>query len=252
MKELIIQSHEKNIPIGLGDALVYSHIPEIAKTLYNYDKVYISSLVKYRNQEVKELVWDLNPFVDGFTDKETEFPQCINQRIHKEGWKIPNQNIFDTVMLKYGFDNKERFNSGKIYYSPIFIEEYKERDLFDPYFVTYTGDKIRIDYLQKELDLNNTWQLEIDKEKISSKKPPSMISCETDKFFNVNSLKDYINKAFSCKKFYCMFAGMSLLMPAIGKQANVFHGLDRFNDMEVWFCKKQNNYINVGQLPKVR
>lgn len=251
MKTLVIQSHEASVPIGLGDAIVYSHIPEIAKS-NGYNKVYISNLVKYRNPEVKELVWDLNPFIDGYTDKETKFPQCINQRIHKNGWKIEGQNIFDTVMLKYGFDNGKRFNCGKIYYKPKFIKEYQDKVLFDPYFVTYTGDRIRIDYLQKELNLLETWQLEIPKEKISVKKPIGIISCETDKFFHVSSLKDYVDKAYSCKKFFCMFSGMSLLMPAIGKQANVFHGIDKFKDMEIWFCKKENRYINVGQLPKVK
>ena len=54
---------------GLGDHLFHSHIPRIAKETGKYDAVYISSKSLFRHPDTKYIVWDLNPFVDGFIDE---------------------------------------------------------------------------------------------------------------------------------------------------------------------------------------
>lgn len=54
--------------LGLGDHLFHSHIPRIAKKIGKYDKVYISEFSHHRNPDNKRIVWELNPFVDGFIE----------------------------------------------------------------------------------------------------------------------------------------------------------------------------------------
>ena len=53
---------------GLGDHLFYSHLPRIAKQTKAFDKVYISNHSFFRHPDYKNLVWELNPFIDGFTN----------------------------------------------------------------------------------------------------------------------------------------------------------------------------------------
>lgn len=54
---------------GLGDNLQVSTIPRRFYEKFGYKGVYISNSVPWRNKEIKELVWDLNPYIAGFTDK---------------------------------------------------------------------------------------------------------------------------------------------------------------------------------------
>ena len=54
---------------GLGDHLFHSHIPRIAKESKIYDKVFISEKSIFGHSDYKKLIWELNPYVDGFTDE---------------------------------------------------------------------------------------------------------------------------------------------------------------------------------------
>src|SRR6266496_3112403 len=54
---------------GLGDHLFFSHLPRIAKQSGECTGVYISNQSCFRSPEYKELIWKLNPFVDGFVDE---------------------------------------------------------------------------------------------------------------------------------------------------------------------------------------
>ena len=71
---------------GLGDHLLHSPIPRIAKEK-GYDKVFISNKSIYRNPQTKKLVWEYNPYVDGFCEEDHEHPQFSS--VH------PNENIID-------------------------------------------------------------------------------------------------------------------------------------------------------------
>ena len=63
-KKLIIEIRKG----GLGDHLFYSHLPRIAKETGAFDSVYISNHSFFRNEDYKKLIWESNPFVDGFTE----------------------------------------------------------------------------------------------------------------------------------------------------------------------------------------
>ena len=51
---------------GLGDNLAYTTLPELYSQLGH--KVYISSKNAYRNNQIYDLVWKLNPYVEGISD----------------------------------------------------------------------------------------------------------------------------------------------------------------------------------------
>jgi hypothetical protein len=74
---------------GLGDHLFYSHLPRIAKETGAYDdRVLVSNYSEYRHPEYKELIWDLNPFVD----------EC--GLIEPFGEVEPSLNLLDKIMLR--------------------------------------------------------------------------------------------------------------------------------------------------------
>src|SRR5262245_36345995 len=54
---------------GLGDNLFLSHIPQIAKEVSGVRKVFISTHSVFREDAYKSLIWESNPFVDGFVDE---------------------------------------------------------------------------------------------------------------------------------------------------------------------------------------
>lgn len=53
---------------GLGDHLFHSHIPRIAKIYGGFDEVFISNYSKFGHIDYKKIIWELNPYVDGFVD----------------------------------------------------------------------------------------------------------------------------------------------------------------------------------------
>jgi hypothetical protein len=59
---------------GLGDQLIYSTLPKCYSER-GYD-VYVSSATPFRNPEISKIVWEMNPFVRGFSD--------ASQSIHPE------------------------------------------------------------------------------------------------------------------------------------------------------------------------
>ena len=115
---------------GLGDHLFYSHLPRIAKESKKYTKVYISNFSEFRHQDYKKLIWDLNPYLDGFIDEAGYIPNFS---------KIENNmNILDKIMLEFGIDDGIRFHEPEIYYKPNFIQKFN-KIIYDPNYVSYVG-----------------------------------------------------------------------------------------------------------------
>ena len=86
---------------GLGDHLLYSPFPRIAKQIYGFDKVFISNHSNYNNPATKKLVWKHNPFVDDFGDGDSDYP--------KFGKVLDGKNILDTVADFFGLSSDTRF-----------------------------------------------------------------------------------------------------------------------------------------------
>ena len=113
MEQLIIKIKHG----GLGDHLFYSHIPRIAKESGKYYKIFISNKSDFRKEDQKELIWKLNPYVDGFTDLDGK---SIDNIEIKEG---ENANLLDKIMLCFELDDGKRFHEPELYYKPKIIKE---------------------------------------------------------------------------------------------------------------------------------
>jgi hypothetical protein len=87
---------------GLGDHLFFSHIPRIAKELGAYKEVYISNHSEYKSPLYKSLVWDIHPYIDGYTDLQGWYPEIKDTSM--------DANLLDMIMLGYGLDDGMRWH----------------------------------------------------------------------------------------------------------------------------------------------
>jgi hypothetical protein len=215
---------------GLGDHLFYSHIPRIAKQTNAFDTVLISNKSIFRNDDYKKLIWELNPYVDGFTNQEGIF--------HFSTYSSSQQNMLDSIMLLYGIDDNKRMHEPEIYYKPTLKEDLKGLKIYDPNFISYTGDiksseiiknwfntnLVKIDYQMKTLGKRNLSLIDI--ELLSSK-----------------SIFDFCDILYSIKEVYCLTTGTATLANALNLKANVFYGKGH---EEGYRHSINNNYIYLG------
>lgn len=214
-KTLIIE-----IPYGgLGDHLFHSHIPRIAKEFGGYQKVFISNNSLFRHADNKKLIWELNPFVDGFTD-------LPGKSVHLESIvkKLPsvnstNLNLLDKIMLDYGLDDDTSFHEPEVYYQPKFIEEY-HKTIYDPNHISCVG-AVNSHYMmlflkKKDIQFDAIMKLRNEKALYESK--------TGDEFIDTPSLFDFCDLVYSSKKLYCLTSGTATLAAALQKPAIVFYG----------------------------
>jgi hypothetical protein len=116
---------------GLGDNLQFSTLPELYSK-QNYE-VYISIHNEHRNEEIKHLVWELNPYVKGFIDE---------KELSSETYKLAgcfDENQCSSVREKYSFIECIEVIHGHtptniypvIYYKPNVITELNNYILID-------------------------------------------------------------------------------------------------------------------------
>lgn len=195
---------------GLGDHLWCSHLPRIAKQTGVYHKVYISNKSELRSENYKKYIWELNPYIDGFTDEDAWHPEI--------GDLDDGMNILDRMMLEYNMDDNLRFHEPEFYFVPAIREDLKDKNIYDPNYISYTG-KIGIKNLHRFFK--------------TCPQPPDfqmkMLGSKGFPLTNVpvlqaGSFEDYCSIIISCKTFYALTSGGATLAPALGKQCNVLYG----------------------------
>jgi hypothetical protein len=215
---------------GLGDHLFYSHIPRIAKETKAFENVLISNRSIFRNQDYKKLIWEFNPFVDGFTDKEgiSKFPGKIEK----------NENLLDRLMILYGLEDGNRFHEPEIYYQSIKNDALKEKTIYDPNYISYVGDLKNAKPIESWLEKNNI-QIDYQMKVLSARNLPiaNLHSFETPTIF------EFCSALVSCKRLFCLTTGTATLAAALNIPATVFHGNGQ---PSMYHHSNLHQYINVG------
>jgi hypothetical protein len=225
-KKLIIEIRKG----GLGDHLFYSHLPRIAKQTGAFDTVYISNHSFFRNEDYKKLIWESNPFLDGFTDDRGVF--------HFSTYVNDTQNLLDTLMLLYGLEDHVRMHNPEIYYRPEVKAELKGVILYDPNFVSYTGDLKSAHLIQKWFTHNN---ITVDYQMAVLGKRKLIL--KNQHWLSAKDIFDFCSILISAEKIFCLNTGTAALATALGVKCNVFYGkgLDKG-----YMHSKSNNYIYLG------
>jgi hypothetical protein len=215
---------------GLGDHLFYSHLPRIAKQYGGYKQVFISNQSIFRNPDTKKLVWDLNPYLDGFTNEAGLFYFSENNQ--------PNQNLLDQLMLAYGLDDNKRNHEPEIYYKPKLVESLIDKAIYDPNYISYTGDIKYPTIIEKWFSQNQKGpDLQM---KILGGKSIE-INCQNR--FATPDIFAFCDLLYSAKSMYCLSTGTGTLAAAMQKPVTVLHG----NGLNPIYNHSQlHTYINLG------
>ena len=256
-------SHPKTLILhieygGLGDHLFFSHIPRIAKTIgirqdspksaeggaiakiprssplntheSTYDKVYIYSKSPFRHADYKRLIWEANPYLDGFIDSPPTKRKFSN--IH---YYSPTPcNLLDRLMLSYGLDDGVRMHEPEIYYKPKFRAEF-HKVIFDPNWISNAGDLLLLDILT--FFKNNGIYIDAVMASKSGAKNPaddmlgkSLFDYEIARELGIEiietpTLEDFCDLIYSAKEFYCFVTGSATLAAALRKHVSVLVGV---------------------------
>jgi len=191
---------------GLGDNLQFSTLPQRFSEL-GYE-VYISDKNAYRNFEIFELVWKLNPFVNGISSEDYNIGETsIYRRIYSDKSIVYNQEAC------HGIDPKNEIP--KIYYKPNFIHEFQDKIFVDLSSVSSFPIK------PKYLDLYFKYKHQ--SPNIIVPNFNGRINSHVDINFRYNdkidikSIFHFCDLIHSCKFFYCCFSGQSALASALNK-----------------------------------
>ena len=193
---------------GLGDNLQFTTLPELYKKAGH--KVYISSKNAYRNNELYDLIWKLNPYVDGISD----LPENAGS---VKGIDGPHEHFIRNVEYSHGLTDGYR-DYPVIYYNP------KKLDNIDN-FIFYDTTSISTNPTDEQL--SKSFQ------SVFSKNPhlvPRRIEFSNIKNraveglshepYILNSIYEYCDLLHSCKAFICGYSGSSVLASAIKQDAS--------------------------------
>ncbi len=191
---------------GLGDNLQFSTLPEIFSKL-GYE-VYISDKNAYRNPDIFELVWKLNPYVKGISNEQPNIGEIgIYKRIHTKKSIVYNQEACHGLIPENEIP--------KIYYTPKIITEFKNKIFVDLSAVSSFPIK------PKNFD-----QYLKDKHKEDEIVVPNFNrKIHTNEYMNFNyhtkidiqSIFHFCDIIHSCKYFYCCFSGQAVLASSLNK-----------------------------------
>lgn len=226
MKTLVIEIQKG----GLGDHLFYSHLPRIAKETGAYDKVFLSTHSILRNTENKKLIWDTNPYLDGFSDEKGIFffPETIGE----------NENLLDNIMLLYGLDDGIRFHEPEIYFQPPINEALRDTVIYDPNFISYTGDIAKGETVKNWFKKNNI-SVDFQMKKLNQR----YLGIKDLATIETASLTEFCSLIVSAKKIYCLTTGTATLAAALNVPVTVFYG---YGLMPKYHHSKMHNYVYLG------
>jgi hypothetical protein len=224
---------------GLGDNLQLSTIPRRFFEKYGYKGVYISNSSPWRNSEIKQLVWDHNPYIGGYTDKKgfhivenglVRFDGATNwiQNMEKIYNFDPPYNIRPEIYYK--IDDTDKFKvSNSVVLDMSYSSESYERNM-GRYPNMLSATKNKLQELFKQLNPNTSVTVIYQPaplnnvnffEKLNLDIPFTKIT--------VDSLFDYCNIIKHCKQYVCSHSGCHALAAAIRKSCicvipeNYFH-----------------------------
>ena len=226
MKTLIL-SIQKG---GLGDHLFYSHLPRIAKQYGGFNQVFISNDSIFRNPDTKKLVWELNPYLDGFTNDLGFF--YFSENIQD------GENLLDHLMLAYGLDDHKRNHEPEIYYKPKLVESLIDKTIYDPNYISYTGDIKYPATIQNWFDQNNiTPNAQM---KVLGGRSISINCANT---LSTPDIFTFCDLLYSAKSIYCLSTGTGTLAAALQKPVTVLYGEGL---QKAYRHSGLHRYINVG------
>jgi hypothetical protein len=191
---------------GLGDHLIYSTLPELFARRGH--RVYVSNSTPTRNDEVRSLLYDENPFVAGWTDTP---PNAGTGRVGDDlihGIRLAS--IIEWVELGHGLPVTNRYPL--IYYQPRFRPDLRDVVLVDPRSTSQPFPSDRFEWFVDRLGFPHD-QLRVVWSKHSGLHGVNTLSGSVR--IEAASLHEYIDMIYSCLAYVGTESGGTALASAI-------------------------------------
>ncbi|TAF33116.1 MAG: hypothetical protein EAZ57_06930 [Cytophagales bacterium] len=200
---------------GLGDHLFVTPVPRLAKELGFYDQVFISNKSDFRHPDYKRLVWEMNPYIDGFTDEDGSFPYIDVMPYFEKDSRI---NILDAVLMNYHLFDGNYWHEPELYFKPKIREDLKDKVIYDPNYVSNVGmvSGQTIEKFFKKNHVTVDFQLKVR----GNTNFPIGNALQT---LETPTIEDYCSAIVSCKAFYCLTSGGATLASALEKPSTCFY-----------------------------
>lgn len=228
---------------GLGDNLQFSTLPELCHE--NGIDFYLSVNNSYRNEDIRKLVWDSNPFVKGIINEPTN--GGIIKMHDYLGLLKDDYSYIGAIEKSHGFEPKN--NLPKIYYQPKNIEFFNDKtviclgcvsETFDAEFIlnnvnkllTNDDDIIELNFTKDLNELNRVYGLH------------KQYKTEYQKY-DLNDIFEHCDIIYSAKRYICLFSGNSVLSAAINKRNTTV--LTKHDNLEIskFYYFENLNYVKL-------
>ena len=192
---------------GLGDNLSFSTLPRrFAEQGIDF---FISDKNVYRNSEIYDLVWKLNPYVKGLSSEKYNSGDIPFNR------EFGNKSIIYNEEFNHGLDPINELP--EIYYTPNHETSIDGSILLDTSTFTFPAgmsdsivDELKEKYPGKEIVAPKF------RTKLSDNTKTKIVV--PDRFVEVESIFHYCDLINSCYHFVCPFSGQSVLASALNKK----------------------------------
>jgi len=192
---------------GLGDNLAHSLIPELCSQ--HGKKCFLSKHNAVRNQQIYDIVWGFNPFIEKEKVDSTDLSWSDKCALFEQPGSL---NHIQVVQRVYGFNTNIEYP--KIYYKPNFISDLKKKTVLD-----LSIHSIASNYNpQNILNILNKFDLNEDTLSVTHSKVTYGTHFDTANKFkkiDINDLMHYSDVLMSCKRFITLYSGPSNLASTI-------------------------------------
>lgn len=227
---------------GLGDSLQFSTLPE---EFYKQQgrETYLLDGTTFRNKEIYDLVWELNPYVKGIKRGERnagDLPKFEPIENHTGNW-ISNWEHLHGL--------KPTNIRPKIYYNPKKIEEHQDSILVDLSSITinhnntgygYDLEKVESVYQNLRVEYPDKKFVQIEFENDIGENVNKYLP-EVDERIKVNSIFEYCDLINSSFGICCFYSGSMVLATAI----------QRFNENLKILCITSPSVYNSDRTQKL-
>ena len=208
---------------GLGDHLFFSTLPRLLKEAGLAERVYLSDKCSFRNPQIYELVWRLNPYFDGLSSVQSTKLIKVNSVIDK---------ISNIISAHHGLEDIAYEILPEIYLDKSQLSNYYGFKFIDLNYVSFIGGFTYFDKCYLAVKYRNYCFIN----------PDFLMRIFLKNYIFSKSLFDYADMINSSDKFVCLASGGATLAAALKKRAIVYYG---YGQPHV-FHHSSNHNIQIG------
>ena len=201
---------------GLGDNLQFSTLPR--RFAEDNTKTFISRKNVYRNDEIKKIVWDPNPFITNSESNET--PNCGSSTTAAPTRALTSaRNIVEWQEIRHGLEPKSLLP--EVHYTPQLISDLNDTMVVDlGAHSSFLHNKYNLIMLVENINSilkeNENYRTILVNSKYNKGRLDRLYSHLEG--LEIADIFHYADVVKNCKKFVCLYSGSSVLASCLRKK----------------------------------